>query len=272
MTKIVAFILLGILFIATYGTAQQCPQTFQYHPSNKSCVGKPFNDAKMPCLPGYTLLKNDNRSVCSGPPFDCPGQPGYGRVFSENDPSATVCTKADSVDVGENGKCPNGYYHSSVAQPPYNDLCISRTSSKTKLTPEERRTSIAEHAQLQSEHLLPERKWKYAATGIGKRTFRISAPAVGDEDINGLFRGGMAYAEWLWKSGFRLTVLTDGRRFWAAALNADGYHGVDGPLNTEPTEQAMNASKKTADLPPPVPDNQIKGRRHIKVAQPTGLF
>jgi hypothetical protein len=176
------------------------------------------------------------KKVCSGPPFDCPGQPGYERVFSENNSEETVCTNADSVDIGENGKCPTGYYHSSIAQPPYNDLCVGRRPpTKQNLTPEEQRISIAEHAQLQSEQLLPERKWKEIATGVGKRTLKISMPSVSENDLSGLFHGGMAYAEWLYENGFRMTVVTDGHQYWAAPLSQDGYHEVDGPYDKEPT-------------------------------------
>lgn len=147
--------------------------------------------------------------------------------------SKCLPTGWESIPPGHDG-CPAGYVPASpVSQG--QDICVG--PRKQNLTPEGQRISIAEHAQLEGDQLMPERHWKYAATGIGERTLRITMPSVTEKDLNGLFRGGMGYAEMLWEKGFRLTVVTNGHEYWAALLSKDGYHEVDGPYDKEPTEQ-----------------------------------
>jgi hypothetical protein len=136
------------------------------------------------------------------------------------------------------------YYRSSVAKPPYNTICVGSNPIKQPKSAEEKRVAIAEYAEREDAQLLPApHRGKYAAVGTEKRTFEITFPSVSDSVINGLFKGGMGYAEMLWKAGFRLTIVTEGHEYWAAPLSADGYHDVGGPYVAEPTLESVAAEK-----------------------------
>ncbi|HMD09123.1 MAG TPA: hypothetical protein VKH63_16445 [Candidatus Acidoferrum sp.] len=109
----------------------------------------------------------------------------------------------------------------------------------------------------------PDKHWRSDATGTDKRTLKITMPSVSQNDINGLFRGGMSYAEMLWQKGFRLTVITDAKQYWAAPLSKDGYHDVYGPYETEPTLETLAVQSRKADggasSPPALQTIRVRG-------------
>jgi hypothetical protein len=133
-------------FIGGGAWAQSCPRDFTYDRQSASCVGKGGQSA---------------------PLYDCPGQPGYTRVFKEGSSSETTCTNADILPMGDS--CPAGYYHTAIAQPPYNDICVGTHPLPQNLTPAQKREAIAEHEQKVCDQL-PPNKWKVTATGADKTT------------------------------------------------------------------------------------------------------
>lgn len=197
-------------------------------------MGVGFGDDKYPCLPGYKLIPGE-KNRCAGPPVDCPGQQGAYRIFKEGSKSDTVCTTAKGLPDGPNG-CPDSYFQTSVAQRPYNTVCVSRSANvPRRLTPAQKRTEIARNEEETTNQISPNKVWKTSAVGTGNRILRISTNDVSNSILNGLFRSGPAYAQNLWKAGFKLTVINDGREFWAGALTPSGYGKVTGPHDAEPT-------------------------------------
>lgn len=202
-----------LTFSVTAGklAAQDCPSGYNYKQVSKSCVGPPISNNS--CLPGYVLVGPSGSRLCSGPPFDCPGQPGYQRIFRKGGTTDTTCTDADMLDYG--GSCPAGYYHTSAARRPYQDLCVAESRQVPASTPKDARIAFAEHAQKESNQLDPKAREVITATGPSKATFLIAKPSVNDRYLTDLFRSGTAYEKDLWRRGFRLTVVTDGsRRKW----------------------------------------------------------
>jgi len=154
---------------------------------------------------------------------------------------------SEIIPTSRSGGCLAGYVPG--ASPSGNaDFCVGVPPRKQDSTPETKREYIAEHLQRSGDQLEPGKKWKYMATGVGNRILKIAMPSVSENDINGLFRGGMAAAEELWKNGFRLTLVTDGQKYWAAPLSQDGYHEAYGPFDKEPKLETLAAVKKKQDL------------------------
>jgi TonB family protein len=134
-----------------------------------------------------------------------------------------------------NGKCPAGFFPGTFIGGNA-DVCFGPGpyGSIQELTPEEKRVTIAWHTQKTGEILLPDRHERDSATGIEKRVFKISLPSVSEKDLSENFNGSQAFAQNLWKSGFKFTAITDGRQYWASLLSEEGYGNIYGPFNTRP--------------------------------------
>ncbi len=185
---------------------------------------------------------------------DSPCPKGLSRVFKENDRKETVCTNAPSVSIGADGTCPTGFYHTAIAHPPYNDLCISRTPPNRTLTEIQKRIEFARLQQIDEKQLEPGKDIRITAVGQESRTFRMQMRFVNNQYLNELFHSGIGYAESLWAHGFRLTVVTDGTNYWAAPLNQSGYGEVTGPYLTDPTLEDV-----LIKLRPPVGATKYRG-------------
>lgn len=194
--------------------AQECPANSKYDNQLGKCIGHPIY--RNTCLPAYELTPRDGANMCVGPPFGCANQKGFGRVFKENDTKETVCTNAPSVSIGANGSCPIGFYHTAIARPPYNDICVSRTLQPRLLTESQKRIEFAQQQQTEEKQLEPERAIQITAVGRDSRTFRMQMRSVDTHYLDDVFHSGMGYAESLWARGFRLTVVTEGTHYWAA--------------------------------------------------------
>jgi len=165
-----------------------------------------------------------------------------------------------SVPPGEKG-CPAGFVPGAFFGGNA-DACLGprpEVECPGCTTAEKNRAAMARSAQISGDQLLPDRHWQYTATGMGKQTLKISMPSITQQTLNGLFRSGQGYAQFLWKNGFQFTVVTDGRQYWAALLAKEGYQGVQGPYTSQPTAKTLTASQsKEAVSQRHTPDNPDK--------------
>jgi hypothetical protein len=213
--------------------AEHCNPGFKYNPAMKECSGPPFKDDGK-CLPGYVKGAS---GLCVGPPFDCPGQPGFHRVFAPGSDDKTICTNEEWVDPDAHNQCPAGYFYTSIAAHPYNDVCVHEPASAQPRAEEEKRIRFAEQQTLEYKQLYsdkPDKQATITAEGPEHRTLLFSR-SFSIQEAYEYFTGGEGYREMVYRKGFRIIAVccTDRNTYYAAKLTPSGNVRTFGPMLSE---------------------------------------
>lgn len=198
-----------------------------------------------------------------GPPA-CPEQRLVFLKKTSSAPLKKQCLPSGWTDLPRraNGKCPTDAVQGSFP-PPYGDkdhlVCFGPDPFKQKPTPKNR-TAMAWLIQKDDE-LMKGGRLKYSVVGIEKRELKISMSKVSRKIAEEYFKLNL-YALSLSKAGFKATVITNGKQYWAALLSEGVYQTpVQGPFSSLPSLKTLGASHSPSDSfkhkPTPGEENRL---------------